>query len=173
MSRLGLILRAAPHQWGRGKIHMLATDGGAGHQYVTRCGKTADDCPGTIATAPLDEVDCKVCLRSEAAVQRQAQWQVEVREREREQAAAQAAWWAAYNRYLASAVWQRKRQLVMARCGGMCEGCASWPATQVHHLRYPRSEPGSAAWIRQEMLFDLVAVCEDCHRDIHGRDVGR
>lgn len=68
-------------------------------------------------------------------------------------------WFDWYNDYLASPKWQRRRQFVLKRAGGTCEGCGAAKATHVHHLTYDR--------VGDEMLFDLVAVCESCHADLH------
>lgn len=67
-----------------------------------------------------------------------------------------------YDGYLGSAQWKALRAKVLKRAQGMCEGCASAPATEVHHLTYAR-------WGR-EMLFDLVAICEACHDAVHDSD---
>jgi 5-methylcytosine-specific restriction endonuclease McrA len=69
-------------------------------------------------------------------------------------------WWAAYNEYLRTPQWQAKRAKVMERSGGICEGCLERPAVQVHHLTYIR--------VGREMLFDLVAICIECHEEVHG-----
>ena len=66
---------------------------------------------------------------------------------------------AAYSRYLKSEEWQNLRLKVLARAKHICEGCGEQPATHVHHLTYDR--------FGNEMLFDLVAVCESCHKKIH------
>jgi len=71
-------------------------------------------------------------------------------------------WWSWYNEYLLSEEWQSLRIRVFARARGVCEGCGINSATQVHHLTYVR--------VGQEMLFDLVAVCDDCHSRIHPED---
>ena len=55
--------------------------------------------------------------------------------------------------------WETLRQKVLDRCHRRCEGCGEEAATVVHHLTYER------LWA--EMLFDLVGVCEDCHKSIH------
>jgi hypothetical protein len=74
----------------------------------------------------------------------------------------------AYERYLLSFYWAFKRAAVLERAHGQCEGCGEAPASEVHHLTYPRGcSPGSAEWKRQEKLFHLRAVCRDCHRDLH------
>jgi 5-methylcytosine-specific restriction endonuclease McrA len=66
---------------------------------------------------------------------------------------------AEHEKFLRSAEWQKKRQKVMQRANGVCEGCGDLPATQVHHLTYKH-------W-RDEFLFDLAAVCDSCHAKCH------
>lgn len=63
---------------------------------------------------------------------------------------------ARYREYLAGESWTRTRAKVLERAEYVCEGCRERRATQVHHLNYddPRGE---------EMLFNLVALCADCH----------
>ena len=46
----------------------------------------------------------------------------------------------------------------------MRAACRKKPATQVHHLTYKR--------VGREMLFDLVAVCADCHEVVHEEPEG-
>lgn len=65
-----------------------------------------------------------------------------------------------YHLYLLSADWEAKRQKVFARSNFTCEGCGEAPATQVHHLNYDR--------VGAELLFDLVAICRECHGRAHG-----
>ncbi len=60
-----------------------------------------------------------------------------------------------YHEYLGSAEWNAKRRAVLARCSGVCEGCGTAPATQVHHLTYDN--------LFDELLFQLVGICSDCH----------
>jgi hypothetical protein len=65
-----------------------------------------------------------------------------------------------YDRYLKSRSWQEKRLKVLHRSQFRCEGCgADNKATQVHHLTYEN--------VGYEFLFQLVAVCKDCHKNIH------
>lgn len=70
------------------------------------------------------------------------------------------AWWDWYAAYLACPEWHVRRAAVLERDGGRCrvEGCDR-PATQVHHLTYER--------VGYELLDDLAAVCDECHRKIH------
>ena len=70
-----------------------------------------------------------------------------------------ADWWAEYDAYLQTAEWQTRRRKVLERARGRCEGCGDRSATIVHHLTYKRRG--------HEMLFDLAAVCEECHRALH------
>jgi hypothetical protein len=69
-------------------------------------------------------------------------------------------WWDRYNAYLRTPQWASRCRRVLARAKGQCEGCGLRPATQVHHLTYVR--------VTKEMLFDLVAICDDCHEHVHG-----
>lgn len=64
-----------------------------------------------------------------------------------------------YGAYLASETWRRRRDKVMARANGVCEGCLTQPAADVHHLTY--------AHIFAEFAFELIALCRPCHERIH------
>lgn len=65
-----------------------------------------------------------------------------------------------YAGYLRSEEWASRREKVMQRAGGFCEGCRAQAATEVHHLTYEH--------VTQEFLFELVAICGDCHARYHG-----
>lgn len=86
---------------------------------------------------------------------------IERQRRQDEEDAKNAEWWRRYNAYLKTPQWQEKRKLVFERAGGMCEGCRRKKATQVHHLTYDH--------VGNELLFELVAICDACHRRIHPR----
>lgn len=73
-----------------------------------------------------------------------------------------AEWWARYNEYLNSPEWKMRRALVMNRANGICEGCLSRPAEQVHHKTYEH--------VTEEFMWELVAICEPCHERIHPHD---
>jgi hypothetical protein len=64
-----------------------------------------------------------------------------------------------YYEYLQSDKWRAKRAKVIKRCGDVCEGCGEKPVTQVHHLTY--------AHAGDELLFELVGLCDDCHELSH------
>jgi len=68
-----------------------------------------------------------------------------------------------YRRYLRSPQWKARCAAVLKRDKGCCRFCGG-RATQVHHLTYAR--------IFNESLYDLVAICENCHRALHP-DKGR
>ena len=70
-------------------------------------------------------------------------------------------WWAEYSDYLTSLEWRKKRTLVLERSKGICEGCLQNKATQIHHLNYNHQG--------DELLFELVALCDDCHNKVHGK----
>lgn len=65
-------------------------------------------------------------------------------------------------KYLLSDTWKAKRAKVLERAKGICEGCLERPATQVHHITYDH-------W-QDELLFELVAICRDCHVKAHAND---
>ena len=66
---------------------------------------------------------------------------------------------AEYDAYLDSPAWGAKRQKVIERAGGICEGCRERKAVQAHHKTYDH--------IFEEFLFELVAVCRQCHTRVH------
>jgi hypothetical protein len=72
-----------------------------------------------------------------------------------------ARWWDRYHAHLRSEAWRDKRQRALLRAGGICEGCGARQAVDIHHLTYRR--------MGDECLFDLVAVCRECHEKCHGR----
>lgn len=64
-------------------------------------------------------------------------------------------WLKEHTIYLASDEWKWRRQMVLERDNYLCQGCLTNRATQVHHLTYKH-------W-RNELLFELVSVCDGCH----------
>lgn len=78
---------------------------------------------------------------------------------------ARAEWADRYALYLQSPEWSDKRQKVLQRAQGLCEACLGEDATEVHHLTYDH--------VFDEPLFDLVAVCGRCHRNITAMDKER
>lgn len=76
-----------------------------------------------------------------------------------------AQWRDEYSAYLLTPEWKSKRARVLKRASGICEGCGINRATEVHHLNYKH--------IFKEFLFDLVAVCDDCHERIHEKKASK
>ena len=66
-----------------------------------------------------------------------------------------------YDNYLDGPDWKEKREAVIARANGICEGCGKGKATEAHHLTYDD--------FGDEFLFQLVALCENCHVRWHAR----
>lgn len=97
-------------------------------------------------------------LQSCRDIEREAQ-EVAFKMRDKDQDRIQKERGEKYARYLLSPMWRVKRDRVMKRAGGICEGCGVARATEVHHLTYDR--------IYEEPLFDLVAICTPCHERIH------
>jgi hypothetical protein len=50
----------------------------------------------------------------------------------------------------------------MKRENGVCQGCLTNQAEEVHHLSY--------AHVRNEFAFELVALCHACHRRYHATE---
>lgn len=69
-------------------------------------------------------------------------------------------WWVWYRIYLKSDKWHRMRMKVLTRDKFRCQQCDRG-ATQVHHLTYER--------VGNERMEDLMSLCKDCHKEIHGK----
>lgn len=70
--------------------------------------------------------------------------------------------WKAYqSAYLASDHWRRRRAICIKEAGGWCERCRKKQARHAHHLNYKH--------FGAETHEDLMAVCDTCHWEIHGR----
>lgn len=158
--------KADPHPWGPGRTHVIHEDGAR-----TLCGRPLTDVPGQ--PVPAVEYDCRACAqtfvtREKRARQerewreRQAAWQAGEAERARAREAAGREWWRWFQSYLESETWRVKRNAVLKRAGGRCEACAQNRATQVHHLTYVH--------VGNEPLFDLRAICDDCHERLTADD---
>jgi len=70
-----------------------------------------------------------------------------------------------YDQYLASPEWKERRRKVLLRAQGICEGCRDAAATEVHHLTYDN--------VGEEFLWQLVAICHECHERYHEADQAR
>ncbi len=139
-------------------IRRMTVSNGVQH-WVRQCilcghncgGVKREDVPGLLRINPVafDEG-----LRQSWQDQRTARLQ-QIRQED------QSHWWRQYNAYLESPEWKAKRKAVLERDLMLCQGCRKNRATEAHHLTYIRQG--------REMLFDLVAVCKECHDAIHPR----
>ena len=68
---------------------------------------------------------------------------------------------ALYQAVMASGGWRRRRRRAIGRAGRRCQRCGAPGPLDVHHLTYAR--------LGRERPGDLLAVCESCHRALHGR----
>jgi hypothetical protein len=68
---------------------------------------------------------------------------------------------AAYAWYLGSPSWQERREWILQRANNVCEKCKQRVATEVHHVTYIR--------VFNENPADLIALCRQCHAEIHWR----
>ena len=66
---------------------------------------------------------------------------------------------ATYESYLKTQEWSDKRQRVLIRDNFLCQGCLINRATQVHHITYSH--------LGKELFFQLISLCDDCHKKIH------
>jgi hypothetical protein len=129
-------------------------------KQCVKCGQGVGQNVSMAGVVELWDEDLELRVRSEydaaCAEYRQAnddfyRWQRGEKSRE---------WWSLYEQYMRSAVWQTKRELVLERCGGVCESCGQADAQHVHHLKYPDT-------FGLEPLWDLRGVCVPCHKIIH------
>lgn len=71
---------------------------------------------------------------------------------------------AKYAAYLTSPDWRRRRELVFKRDSYKCQGCLTALAEVVHHRTYEH--------VGNELLYELVALCQSCHDRAHGKENG-
>lgn len=135
----------------------IRTIKGGSTQYVNQCLKC-----GSPVGNPLRKSDYAGDLLQAFDVALQEYW-----EKKRQDAVetlkarfARDAFFDSYDDYLKSDAWASKRAKVMARAHGICEGCGDAVPREVHHLTYQH--------VGNEFLFELVALCHECHERIHG-----
>lgn len=64
-------------------------------------------------------------------------------------------WRKKYVDHLQSDKWQAIRLKVLKRDNNLCQGCLEATATDVHHITY--------ANLGDELMFELLSLCRDCH----------
>lgn len=62
---------------------------------------------------------------------------------------------------MSSREWRRKSWAVKQYQDFHCHGCGKLTTLQTHHIHY--------ATVGMERPCDVVALCRDCHVDIHGQ----
>ena len=66
-----------------------------------------------------------------------------------------------YIEYLKSDDWKERRKYLMELAGWLCSKCGN-KATQLHHIKYDNIGD-------EELDVDVIALCNDCHDEIHGK----
>lgn len=66
-----------------------------------------------------------------------------------------------YKQYLKSPLWAKNRREAISVAGGKCTFCGTNRRLEVHHKKYPKR-------FEEDSLDNLVVVCNDHHRKIHG-----
>ena len=66
-----------------------------------------------------------------------------------------------YLEYLKSTDWKERRKELMEEANNVCSLCGAI-ATQLHHINYDNLG-------EEELEVDVIAVCNDCHKEIHGK----
>lgn len=129
-----------------------------GTRQLRRQCKTCGECHGSALKHELATPDTP---RADPLLPKQWEqhWDTKLEEARQRLAQRNNDWWSWYNAYLESSDWEYKRRRVMQRANGICEGCRDNAASQVHHLTY--------AHVGNEFLFELVAICTECHERFH------
>lgn len=140
-------------------VHLVMSDGRKGWQYQCRqCYHRAskwiakkDLTPEQMEQAPpRQEIDYSYLSQRRYTAR---SLMLELLEREDEY-----GFWVWYSKYLKSEKWQSIRRRVLFRDQYRCQACLEAKATQVHHKNYD--------FVGDEVLFDLVSVCDACHEKI-------
>lgn len=129
-------------------------------RVCTRCGNQVGN------NIPLSSVKIdSIPVRDETLQERYHQnMQADIAaENERRNQEYSEKWWSWYGEYLKSPIWRERSSAVIERAGGVCEACGKNRATQAHHKTYEH--------VGGEPLFELVAVCEECHRQITDKTI--
>ena len=92
----------------------------------------------------------------------QERWGYMATQIQEQREAADEQWWEKYHAHLNSEEWKQIRRHVMDREQSLCQGCRDFTAVNAHHLTYKH--------LGNEFLFELVALCRQCHDRIHLRE---
>lgn len=69
--------------------------------------------------------------------------------------------WEKWEAHIGSDAWRATRRKVIARAGGICEGCLDAPIQEVHHKNYNH--------LGDEFCFELIGLCSKCHSRFHNK----
>jgi 5-methylcytosine-specific restriction endonuclease McrA len=136
-------------------------------QYKPQClkcgrigkAKSQRPTPNGLRIISLDEAKA---FEQEKRQARKRLWGVYSDAHDRAIAEEKAQWRAAYENYLKTPQWFKKRDRVLKRDKQLCQACLIHPATQVHHLSYK--------FLGDEPLFHLTSVCSNCHERLHRKE---
>lgn len=145
---------------GTGELTKRTIRGGA-IQIITQCTTCGSAIGSAVAKDKVGDWS-KLPAWDETLQEKYSQRRSE--EFQRQQEEEREAFFDWYNEYLKTPEWAEKRQRVIERAGGICEGCRRAPINEVHHLTYSH--------VGRELLFQLVGLCHGCHEEAHdsGRD---
>jgi 5-methylcytosine-specific restriction endonuclease McrA len=139
-------------------------------QYVkqcTGCGRTASRAYKRSEAVMINgsknfvEFDYHLLAQTRQAQKEKEQAALEIaREEQAKNAAKRDEWWEWYSEYLKSDEWKAKAKKVHERDGNMCQGCLEKQSECVHHMTYRN--------VGNELLIELVALCNQCHDKTHG-----
>lgn len=136
---------------------------GGGIQYWRQC----LDCGSAVGSAvPHREVDPARLppywdeeLPAKIEERRRQFWEQRRQQQEQEFDDLREARREEYRRYLLTPEWRERRKVVLERDRYLCQGCLRNRATEVHHKTY--------AHLGNELFFELVSLCGDCHSIAH------
>lgn len=128
-----------------------------GCRWVTMSAVKKADIPN-FNELPLVTIEENEAIKQKFYQSNRSNWQEAT---EGEQGALNRAFWALYERHMKSDLWARKRQRVIKRAAGFCEGCGDLlnDRVHIHHKTYDH--------LGDEFLFELLAICARCHQKIH------
>ncbi len=139
---------------------------GGGVQYRRQCLRCGEHVSNSISHSQISETppEADRTLAERWYAEKEKAYNALIQRFVIKQKTKDTAFFQKYNTYLVSEGWQKKRSTVLKRANNVCEGCLDRQATQVHHLTYNN--------VFNEFLFELVAICDECHARLHPKSVG-
>lgn len=145
------------------EVRRYVDAGGASHmkRQCVACGISVGSSIAK-AIAPKDVPDWDTCLRDRVEAKYCKDREDIIQKHIALQKRRESSWHKRYSEHLRSPEWAEIRRRVFRRSAGVCEGCGSAEAKEVHHISYDN--------MGMEFLFQLVAVCSKCHDRLHPND---